>query len=159
MRVLYHNRSRLDEAEERDLGVEYAERDELLRTSDFVSLHVPLSAEARHLIGPRELGLMKPTAYLVNTSRGPVVDEAALVEALREKRIEGAGLDVYENEPLLAPGLTALENVVLMPHVGSATVETRARMARMAAENLLSALRGERPAHVVNPEVWPRRRG
>jgi len=159
MRVLYHNRSRLDEAEERDLGVEYAERDDLLRTSDFVSLHVPLSGETRHLIGPRELGLMKPTAYLVNTSRGAVVDEAALVEALREKRIEGAGLDVYENEPLLAPGLTALENVVLMPHVGSATVETRARMARMAAENLLSALRGERPAHVVNPEVWPRRRG
>jgi len=159
MRVLYHNRSRLDEAEERDLGVEYAERDDLLRTSDFVSLHVPLSGETRHLIGPRELGLMKPTAYLVNTSRGAVVDEAALVEALRKKRIEGAGLDVYENEPLLAPGLTALENVVLMPHVGSATVETRARMARMAAENLLSALRGERPAHVVNPEVWPRRRG
>lgn len=159
MRVLYHNRSRLDESEERDLGVEYAERDDLLRTSDFVSLHVPLSGETRHLIGPRELGLMKPTAYLVNTSRGAVVDEAALVEALREKRIEGAGLDVYENEPLLAPGLTALENVVLMPHVGSATVETRARMARMAAENLLSALRGERPAHAVNPEVWPRRRG
>ena len=159
MRVLYHNRSRLDEAEERDLGVEYAERDDLLRTSDFVSLHVPLSGETRHLIGPRELGLMKPTAYLVNTSRGAVVDEAALVEALRKKRIEGAGLDVYENEPLLAPGLTALENVVLMPHVGSATVETRARMARMAAENLLSALRGERPAHAVNPEVWPRRRG
>lgn len=159
MRVLYHNRSRLDEAEERDLGVEYAGRDDLLRTSDFVSLHVPLSAETRHLIGPRELGLMKPTAYLVNTSRGAVVDEAALVEALRERRIEGAGLDVYENEPLLAPGLAALENVVLMPHVGSATVETRTRMARMAAENLLSALRGERPAHVVNPEVWPGRRG
>jgi len=159
MRVLYHSRSRLEAAEERDLGVEYAEKDELLATADFVSLHVPLSAETRHLIGRRELDLMKPTAYLINTSRGPVVDEAALVEALKARRIEGAGLDVYENEPLLAPGLTALENVVLMPHVGSATVETRARMARMAAENLLSALRGERPAHVVNPEVWPRRRG
>jgi len=87
------------------------------------------------------------------------VDEAALVEALKARRIEGAGLDVYENEPMLTPGLAALDNAVLLPHVGSATVETRAKMARMAAENLLSALRGERPAHVVNPEVWPRRRG
>lgn len=159
MRVLYHSRSRLEAEEERDLGVEYAEKDELLATADFVSLHVPLSAETRHLIGRRELGLMKPTAYLINTSRGPVVDEAALVEALKARRIEGAGLDVYENEPMLAPGLAALDNAVLLPHVGSATVETRAKMARMAAENLLSALRGERPAHVVNPEVWPRRRG
>jgi len=158
MRVLYHNRSRLDQAEERDLGVEYAEQDELLRTSDFVSLHVPLSDETRHLLGRRELGLMKPTSYLINTSRGPVVDEAALVEALRDRRIEGAGLDVYENEPLLTPGLTDLDNVVLMPHVGSATVETRMKMARMAAENLLAGLRGERPAHVVNPEVWSRRK-
>lgn len=159
MRVLYHSRSRLEAAEERDLGVEYAEKDELLATADFVSLHVPLSAETRHLIGRRELDLMKPTAYLINTSRGPVVDEAALVEALKARRIEGAGLDVYENEPMLTPGLAALDNAVLLPHVGSATVETRAKMARMAAENLLSALRGERPAHVVNPEVWPRRRG
>lgn len=159
MRVLYHSRSRLEAAEERDLGVEYAEKDELLATADFVSLHVPLSAETRHLIGRRELDLMKPTAYLINTSRGPVVDEAALVEALKARRIEGAGLDVYESEPMLTPGLAALDNAVLLPHVGSATVETRAKMARMAAENLLSALRGERPAHVVNPEVWPRRRG
>jgi len=159
MRVLYHSRSRLEAAEERDLGVEYAEKDELLATADFVSLHVPLSAETRHLIGRRELDLMKPTAYLINTSRGPVVDEAALVEALKARRIEGAGLDVYENEPMLTPGLAALDNAVLLPHVGSATVETRTKMARMAAENLLSALRGERPAHVVNPEVWPRRRG
>ncbi len=158
MKVLYHNRARLGAAEERDLGVEYAEKDELLGTADFVSLHVPLSDETRHLIGTRELGLMKPTAYLVNTSRGPVVDEAALVETLREKRIEGAGLDVYENEPVLAPGLTSLDNVVLMPHVGSATVETRMKMARMAAEHLLAGLRGERPAHVVNPEALPRRR-
>lgn len=158
MKVLYHNRARLNADEERDLGVVYAEKDELLATADFVSLHVLLSDETRHLIGPRELGLMKPTAYLVNTSRGPVVDEAALVEALREKQIEGAGLDVYENEPVLAPGLTSLDNVVLLPHVGSATVETRMKMARMAAEHLLVGLRGERPAHVVNPEVLPRRR-
>jgi glyoxylate reductase len=153
MKVLYHNRARLDDSEERNLGVEYAEFDGLLKRADFVSMHVPLSGETRHLIGRRELGLMKPTAYLVNTSRGPVVDEAALVEALRAKRIEGAGLDVYENEPILAPGLTSLGNVVLMPHVGSATVETRMKMARMAAENLLAGLRGERPAHVVNPEA------
>lgn len=159
MEVLYHNRARLDAGDERDLGVEYAEFDELLKRADFVSLHVPLSGETRHLIGRRELGLMKPTAYLVNTSRGAVVNEAALVEALREKRIEGAGLDVYENEPVLAPGLTSLDNVVLMPHVGSATVETRMKMARMAADNLLAGLRGERPAHVVNPEVMTRRRG
>ncbi len=158
MKVLYHNRARLDAAEERNLGVEYAERDDLLREADFVSLHVPLSEQTRHLIGRRELGLMKPTAYLVNTSRGPVVDEAALVEALREKRIEGAGLDVYENEPVLSTGLTSLGNAVLMPHVGSATVETRMKMARMAAENLLAGLRGERPAHVVNPDVLLRRR-
>jgi glyoxylate reductase len=158
MEVLYHNRARLDAGEERDLGVEYAEFDELLKRADFVSLHVPLSGETRHLIGRRELGIMKPTSYLVNTSRGPVVNEAALVEALREKRIEGAGLDVYEKEPLLTPGLTALDNVVLMPHVGSATVETRMKMARMAADNLLAGLRGERPAHVVNPEVLTRRR-
>lgn len=158
MEVLYHNRVRLEAAEEQDLGVVYAEKDELLGKADFVSLHVPLSDETRHFIGRRELGIMKPTSYLVNTSRGPVVDEGALVEALREKRIEGAGLDVYENEPVLAPGLTSLDNVVLMPHVGSATVETRMKMARMAAENLLAGLRGERPAHVVNPEVLPRRR-
>lgn len=158
MEVLYHNRVRLEAAEEQDLGVVYAEKDELLGKADFVSLHVPLSDETRHFIGRRELGIMKPTSYLVNTSRGPVVDEGALVEALREKRIEGAGLDVYENEPVLAPGLTSLDNVVLMPHVGSATVETRMKMAHMAAENLLAGLRGERPAHVVNPEVLPRRR-
>ena len=158
MKVLYHNRVRLDAAEERELGVKYAERDELLRQADFVSLHVPLSGETRHLIGRRELALMKPTSYLVNTSRGSVVDEAVLVEALREKRIEGAGLDVYEQEPLLTPGLAALDNVVLMPHVGSATIETRMKMARMASENLLAGLRGEQPAHVVNPEVMPRRR-
>lgn len=159
MKVLYHNRACLDAGEERELGVEYAELDELLKRADFVSLHVPLSGETRHLIGRRELGIMKPTSYLINTSRGPVVDETALVAALQEKRIEGAGLDVYENEPILTPGLTALDNVVLMPHVGSATVETRMKMARMAADNLLAGLRGERPAHVVNPDVLSRRRG
>jgi len=116
--------------------------DELLARSDFVSLHVPLTPETRHLIGARELGLMKRTAVLVNTARGPVVDEAELVRALRLGRIAGAGLDVFEREPALAPGLADLPNVVLAPHVGSATIATRARMAEVAAQNIVAALSG-----------------
>ena len=119
--------------------------DELLATSDAVSLHTPLTPATRHLIGARELGLMKPTATLVNTARGAVVDEAALVEALREGRIAGAGLDVYEDEPNIHPGLLALENVVLLPHIGSATVETRAVMAALAARNAIAVARGAEP--------------
>jgi glyoxylate reductase len=119
--------------------------DELLRTSDVVSLHTPLTPETRHLIGARELALMKPTATLVNTARGAVVDEAALVEALSEGRIAGAGLDVYEDEPNIHPGLLELENVVLLPHIGSATVETRAVMAELAARNAIAIARGETP--------------
>ena len=117
--------------------------DELLARSDFVSLHVPLTAETRHLIGARELARMKPSAVLVNTARGPIVDEAALVEALRSRRIAAAGLDVFEHEPALAPGLRDLPQVVLAPHIGSATVATRARMAEVAARNIVAALRGE----------------
>jgi phosphoglycerate dehydrogenase-like enzyme len=130
--------------------------DRLLRESDFVSVHVALTAETRHLIGPRELGLMQPTSYLINTSRGPVIDERALVAALREKRIAGAGLDVYEHEPIPAPGLTELDNVVCIPHLGSATEATRSRMAVMAATNLLAGLKGEEPPNLVNPEVLRR---
>lgn len=125
----------------------------LLRESDFVSLHVALMPETKHLIGTKELKLMKKTAYLINTSRGPVIDEKALVEALREGVIAGAGLDVYENEPELSPGLAEVENVVLAPHIASATVETRTKMALMAAENLLAGLKGERPPNLINPEV------
>ena len=135
------------------VGAKRVDLETALRESDFVSVHVPMTAETRHLIGRRELATMKPTAYLINTSRGPVVDESALVEALRERRIAGAGLDVYENEPAPAPGLTGLDNVVCIPHLGSATEATRARMAVMAAENLIAALNGEMPPNVVNPEV------
>ena len=153
MRVLYFSRSKKKDLEN-DLGAKQVDLDTLLRESDFVSLHVPLTQETYHLIGAREFSLMKKTAYLVNTSRGPVVDEKALVEALRDKKIAGAGLDVYEEEPKLAPGLRELDNVVLAPHLGSATTETRRNMAVMAAENLLAGLRGERPKNVVNPEVF-----
>jgi len=150
MRVLYHSRTRLAPAAEQDLHVAYAPRETLLREADFVSLHVPLTPETRHLIGRRELELMKPTAFLINAARGPVVDEAALVEALRRGQIAGAGLDVYEREPELSPGLTDLDNVVLLPHLGSATIETRTRMGLMAAENLLAGLQGERPPNCLN---------
>jgi glyoxylate reductase len=119
--------------------------DELLATSDVVSLHTPLTPETKHLIGARELGLMKPTATLVNTARGAVVDEASLVEALRDGQIAGAGLDVYDDEPNVHPGLLELENVVLLPHIGSATVETRAVMAELAARNAIAIASGEPP--------------
>jgi glyoxylate reductase len=127
--------------------------DELLREADIVTLHVPLSPETRHLIGARELALMKPGSYLVNSSRGPVVDEAALVEALLSGHLAGAGLDVYECEPDLAPGLADCPNTTLLPHLGSATVETRGRMAELAARNAIAATRGGHVPHPVNPEV------
>jgi glyoxylate reductase len=149
MEVLYHNRSRKEEAEQ-ELGARYVEFDELLETVDFVSVHTPLTDETHHLIGPKELGRMKPTAVLVNTSRGPVVDEAALADALAAGRIFAAGLDVYEEEPKVHPKLLELENVVLAPHIGSASVETRDRMAALAAENLAAVLRGEDPKTPVN---------
>lgn len=125
----------------------------LLAEADVVSLHVPLSADTHHLIGARELALMRPGSYLVNTSRGPVIDETALVGSLLSRHLGGAGLDVYEREPELAAGLAELDNVVLLPHLGSATVETRGRMAESAARNAIAAVRGEPVAHVVNPEV------
>ena len=155
MRVLYHNRSRLTPAEERESQAEYADLNKLLAQADFVSLHVPLSGETRHLIGAAELSRMKPTAYLINTARGPVVDEVALLATLQRGMIAGAGLDVYENEPALTPGLADLPNVVLLPHVGSATLETRTAMAAMAARNLIAGLDGQRPPNLVNPEVLP----
>jgi glyoxylate reductase len=124
--------------------------EELLREADFVSVHVPLTPQTRHLIGTNQLAMMKPTAVLVNTARGPVVDEAALVEALREKRIFAAGLDVFEQEPRLHEGLYGLENVIILPHIGSATVGTREAMARLAAENLVAMLAGKRAVTPVN---------
>jgi glyoxylate reductase len=150
MPILYHNRRRISEAEERSLNATYADLKTLLSTADVVSLHVTLSEETHHLIGATELSLMKPTAFLINVSRGPVVDEAALTEALASKQISGAGLDVYEREPELTPGLADLDNVVLLPHVGSATVETRTQMALLAAENLLAGLAGKTPPNCLN---------
>ncbi|HEX4214126.1 MAG TPA: D-glycerate dehydrogenase [Candidatus Dormibacteraeota bacterium] len=154
MPVVYHNRNRLPEAEERELGVEWVPLAELLRRSDFVSLHVPLNGATRHLIGPEELALMKPSAVLVNTARGPVIDEAALARALEQGGIFAAGLDVYEDEPRVSPELRRLPNVVLAPHVGSATVRTRTLMCTTAAANVEALLRGGRPPHILNPEVW-----
>jgi glyoxylate reductase len=150
MKILYSSRTRLAPAEAQELGAALQPLEALLREADFVTLHVPLTPHTRHLIGSRELELMKDSAYLINTARGPVVDEAALVAALHQGQIRGAGLDVYENEPELHPGLAGLENVVLLPHVGSATVETRTRMALMAAENLLAGLRGDPPPNCLN---------
>jgi glyoxylate reductase len=139
---------------EQTRGVEYRELDDLLKESDFVTLHCPLTKETHHLIGKGELDLMKPTAILINTSRGPVVDEKALVSALKKGKIAGAGLDVYEKEPKLSPGLSKLENVVLLPHIGSLTKDTREQMAVVAAKNALAMLRGKRPPNMVNPEVF-----
>ncbi|CAN5817858.1 glyoxylate reductase [soil metagenome] len=149
MKVIYSSRTEKPEADE-ELGAERRELDDLLRESDFVSVHTPLSEETRHLIGSRELSLMGESAVLVNTSRGPVVDEAALAEALAEGRIFAAGLDVYEEEPKVHPNLLELENVVLAPHIGSASIETRDRMAAMAAENIVAALSGGGPLNAIN---------
>jgi len=156
MRVLYTKRTRLPEREERALGVEWAALDDLLRESDFVSVNPLFTPETRHLIGEREIGLMKPTAYLINTSRGPVVDEAALARALRDDRIAGAGLDVYEREPEVPPDLIGLSNVVLTPHVGSADRDTRERIAGVVIDNIEAWMRGDRPPNVANPEVYAR---
>jgi glyoxylate reductase len=156
MRVLYTKRTRLAPEEERDLGVEWAELDRLLRESDFVSVHAAHTPETYHLIGERELRRMKPTAYLINTSRGPVVDEGALLTALHEGWIAGAALDVYENEPRVTPGLVDLPNVVLTPHIGSADRRTRETIAGVVVDNIEAFLAGRRPPHVVNPEVYAR---
>ncbi len=150
MKVIYYSRTRRQKDEEERLGVSFAPLQVLLKESDFISLNVPLRAETHHLIGETELAMMKSSACLINTARGRIVDEKALVEALRQGRIRAAGLDVYENEPELSPGLSELDNVVLLPHSGSATVETRSRMCFMAADNLLAGLRGQRPPNCLN---------
>jgi glyoxylate reductase len=153
MRLLYHDARRAGEDVERRLGLEFVDKDRLLRESDFVSLHVPLLASTRHLIGEAELELMKRTAILVNTARGPVVDEAALVRALRDGKIRSAGLDVFEREPQVEPGLLELPNVVLAPHIASASHATRRKMSMMAAENAAAAAAGKRPPNALNPEA------
>jgi glyoxylate reductase len=159
MRVLYHDPRRPPPEVEEALGAEYRELDPLLEEADFVSLHTVLSPDTYHLIDEARLRRMKRTAVLVNTSRGPVVDEAALARALREGWIFAAGLDVFEREPEVHPDLLGLDNVVVVPHLGSATVETRLAMGMLAADNLLAALEGRRPPTLVNPEVWEGRGG
>jgi glyoxylate reductase len=155
MRVLYADDvAPLSPDEEKELGVQRVSLDTLLREADFVSLHVPLTPETRHLIGADQLELMKPSAVLVNTARGPVVDEAALAAALRARKIFAAGIDVYEHEPQVHPDLLGLDNVVLAPHIASGSINTRSQMSELAAQNLLAGLRGERPPNLLNPEAW-----
>ncbi|MFH1739559.1 MAG: D-glycerate dehydrogenase [bacterium] len=154
MRILYADTQPLDPATEEALHVTRVDLETLLRESDYVTLHVPLNDSTHHLISDNELGLMKSTAYLVNTARGPVIDEEALAKALQNGEIAGAGLDVFENEPQIDPELYKMDKVILLPHVGSASIETRARMATMAAENLVTALRGNIPPNCINPEVF-----
>lgn len=153
MKVIYHNRNRVAVDVETSCNATYRGFEDLLREADFVLLQLPYTKETHHLIGPRELALMKPSAMLINVARGGVVDDAALVDALKNKRVAGAGLDVFENEPKLNPGFFDLKNVVLVPHVGSATLATRKAMAMAAANNLIAALSGKKPPNLVNPEV------
>lgn len=153
MRVLYWGRGRMTPEEETEAGMEFREFDDLLRQSDFVSVHSSLTEENRHLVGAREFALMKPGAYLINTARGPIVDETALAKALKDGQIAGAGLDVFENEPVIDPDLLKCANVVLTPHLGSATEQVRQRMADVVAENIVAFIEGRTPPNCVNPET------
>lgn len=153
MKLLYWNRTRLSLEEEADTGAYYTSMDEVLRESDYVSLHVAYNTETHHLIGAEQLALMKPAAFIINTARGSVIDELALVDALKSRRIAGAGLDVFEREPQLSPGLFECENAVLVPHLGSATIGTRTKMGMIAVDNLIAACHGKQPPNCVNPEA------
>ena len=155
--VLYHDIKR-NRKFEKEYRARFVSLPELLKKSDFVSLHVPLLPSTRHLIGKEELAMMKKTAYLINTSRGPVIDEKALVAALKKKNIAGAGLDVYEHEPRLAPGLTKFKNVILTPHTASATIEARTAMSELAAQNIIDVLQGRKAKFTVNHEVYGKKR-
>lgn len=151
MKVIYHQRHRLAPEMESRLNLTYVSFEELMRSSDYLTLHLPLTEETRYLIGKEELAMMKPTAFLINTARGKVVDDKALVDAVKNGRIAGAGLDVYEDEPDLTEGMTELHNIILLPHIGSASVETRDKMAILAADNVLDALDGKQPRSAVEP--------
>lgn len=153
MRVLYHSRKQADPATESALRATWVDKETLFKESDFVTVHTPLIPETHHLIGAQEIAAMKRSAILINAARGPIVHEAALVEALSEGRIAGAGLDVFEEEPGIHPGLLTLPNVVLAPHIASASRETRTRMAAMAIENCLAVAQGKTPPNPVNPEA------
>jgi gluconate 2-dehydrogenase len=153
MNVIYHNRSHLSDADEKACGAKYVSKEELLRTADHVVLVLPYSAESHHTIGAKEIAIMKPTATLINIARGGIVDDAALAQALKDKKIFAAGLDVFEGEPKVHPELLKLSNVVLAPHIASATEKTRRAMVDLAIENLRAALNGERPPSLINAEV------
>jgi len=154
MNVIYHNRSHLSEADEKACGSKYVSKEELLRTADHVVLVLPYSAQSHHTIGAKEIALMKPTATLINIARGGIVDDAALAQALKEKRIFAAGLDVFEGEPKVHPELLKLSNVVLAPHIASATEKTRRAMVDLAVDNLRAALDGKKPPSLINAEVY-----
>ena len=154
MNVIYHNRKRLPETDEKSCGARYVDKETLLKQADHVILVVPYSAESHHLIGAREIALMKPTATLVNIARGGIVDDAALAAALQAKTIFAAGLDVFEGEPKVHPDLLKLSNVVLAPHIASATEKTRRAMIDLAARNLEAGLKGESPPSLINTELW-----
>lgn len=154
MRVLYHDHRRADPELEKQVQVQYVDRDTLLKEADFLSIHVPLTPETTRFMSTREFSLMKPTAYIINTARGEVIDETALVEALKNKEIAGAGLDVFEHEPAISPALLTMDNVIILPHIGSASTETRTRMGLMAAENLIAVFNGQVPPNCLNPEVF-----
>jgi glyoxylate reductase len=157
MRILYHNTRRADPEIEKELKALYVGKETLLKEADFVTLHLPLTPSTVHFISTPELSLMRPTAFLINTSRGEVVDEQALVETLKNKRLAGAGLDVFEQEPHIHPALLELDNVILLPHIGSASLETRTRMGLMAAANLKAAFQGLLPPNCLNPEVFKKK--
>ena len=153
MKVIYYDVYRLSPEEEASYHLTYMPMDDVFRQADFVSVHTPYMPSTHHLIGERELHSMKPGSILINTARGPIVDEKALVRALQDKTIAAAGLDVFENEPAVEPELLALENVVLLPHIASASLKTRTLMATMASDNIVAHYHGQRPPNIVNPEV------
>jgi glyoxylate reductase len=153
MNIIYSDPRRLPEADEKKFGAEYRSFEDLLREADFVSLHPQLSPETRHLMSDAQFALMKKTAFVINTSRGPVIDEAALVRALKNKKIAGAGLDVYEFEPQVSPDLVAMPNVVLTPHLGSGVLELREGMANVVADNCIALIEGKPPVSCLNPQV------
>ena len=158
MSILYSDARRAAPDVESQLRAQYVPLDELLRKADYVTIHADLNDQTRHMIGERELKLMGPEHYLINAARGPIIDEKALVRALKQGWIKGAGIDVYEREPTIEPGLTDCWNAVLLPHLGSATVTARAAMAETAAKNLIAAVEGQTPPNLVNPEALAVRR-
>lgn len=153
MKVIYYDVNRMSAEDEAMYHMTYMPMDEVLQLADFVSVHTPYMSETHHLISERELKLMKPTAILINTARGPIVDEKALVRALQMKMIAGVGLDVFENEPAVEPALLTMENAVLLPHIASASLNTRTLMATMASDNIVAHHQGQRPPNILNPEV------